>query len=401
MRILQINTTDTRGGAAKIAYSLKKEFEKRGHWTSMFVGEKFSKDKNVFLLNNKKSFSGRFQRKLAFWLANDIEIFSSDKLLKTEEFKQADIVHCHNLHSYYFNLKTLIKISHYKPIVWTFHDMWPLTAHCAHSFDGGIKNGFFQCPSLDIFPPLAWHNEKHLEKIKSTVYKNSKFNIVTPSKWLAEKVGQSILKNKFLSIINNGIDVSVFKPHDRDECRQLLGLPLNKQIILIVAKRGQSNPWKGGNYAQWALEALKMNPGVFFVDLGGNTNLIRNNGKLVSFVQNQEILAKYYSAADILLYPSLADNCPLVVLEAMACGLPIVTFNTGGIPELIENKTNGHVAKYEDHNDLKTGIEYLLNLSSQEIEKMKEYSINKIRNKFTVEKMAEQYINLYEKIKTP
>ncbi len=399
MNILQINTTDIRGGAAKVAYSIKQELEKNGHTTSMFVGQKYSSDPNVHILNDKKSLSGKIRRKLAYWLANDIDVFSSDHILNTQEFKKADIVHCHNLHSSYFNLGTLEKISALKPVIWTLHDMWPITAHCAHSFDGALKsNNFFTCPSLDIYPPIAWHNEKYLEKKKSRIYKNSKFHIVTPSKWLADKVRQSVLKDKPLSIIYNGIDDSVFKPRDKQECRWSLNLPLDKHIALIVAKRGQSNPWKGGNYAQDVIKAFQDNSSVFFVDLGGDNNKNNDKVKIVSYTSDRTTLSKYYSAADILLYPSVADNCPLVVLEAMACGLPIVSFETGGIPELIEHKVNGYIAEYKNTDDLKRGMEHLLNLSTQELEKISQCSINKIHVNFNIEKMTDQYTNLYHKI---
>lgn len=407
MNVLQINTLDKKGGAAKVAYSLKQELEKRGHTTSMFVGRKYSDDKNIKILNNTSSLSNKIRKKLAFYLANDIDLFSfsSDKILKTEEFKNADIIHCHNLHTNYFNLNILEKISAVKPVVWTFHDMWPITAHCAHAFDGKLKNnGFFTCPSLDIPPAIAWHNEKYLENKKAKNYANSNFHIVTPSKWLADKVRQSILKNKSLSVIYNGVDISIFNPllrSDLNKLRSGLGLPLNRTIILIVAKGGTSNPWKGGNYAKEAIKAFISDSRAFFVDLGSNISQNLDNVKTVGFIGNQQILAKYYSAADMLLYPSLADTCPLVVLEAMACGLPVVSFNTGGIPELIEHKTNGYIAKYKDAYDLKSGVEYLLNLPVQETEKMKRYSINKISSGFTVEKMVDQYIELYKKIKTP
>lgn len=404
MNILQINTLDKKGGAAKVAYSLKQEFEKKGHTTSMFVGRKYSDENNIKILNDTRSFSGKIRKKLVYWLANDIDVFSSDHILKTPEFKRADIVHCHNLHSNYFNLGTLEKITKSKPVVWTFHDMWPITAHCAHAFDGKIKKSeFFTCPSLDIYPPIAWHNEKYLEKKKAKIYANSNFHIVTPSKWLAEKVGQSILKDKSLSIIHNGIDTSVFKPlrSDLGRLRSDLGLPLDKRIILIVAKGGASNPWKGGNYAQELIKAFKSDSRAFFVDLGGEIGQTSQNLKTVNYIADPNTLAKYYSTADILLYPSIADNCPMVVLEAMACGLPVVSFATGGIPELVEHKINGYIAEYKNVEDLKGGINYLSNLSPEETQIMRQHSIEKIKNSFTVEKMAEHYIKMYEKIKSP
>ena len=293
MNVLQINTADTKGGAAKVAYSLKKELEKKGHATSMFVGRKYSDEENVKLLNDVRSFSGRIRKKMAFYFANDMDVFSSDRILKTPEFKKADIVHCHNLHSNYFNLNTLEKISAVKPVVWTFHDMWPITAHCGHAFDGALKsNGFFTCPSLDIYPPIAWHNEKYLEKRKDEIYKNSNFYIVTPSKWLANKVKESALKNKPISVIYNGVDASIFKSQNKQECRELLGLPKNKKIILIVAKGGQLNPWKGSNYAQEPIRALKDNPTAFFVDLGGNAGPAGPNFRMAGFIANPSVLAQ-------------------------------------------------------------------------------------------------------------
>ncbi len=401
MNILQINTLDKKGGAAKVAYSLKKELEKIGHETSMFVGRKYSDEKNVGILNDVRSFSGKARRKLAYWLANDIDIFSSDHILKTPEFKKADIVHCHNLHSNYFNLGTLIKISAVKPVVWTFHDMWPITAHCAHAFDGKMKeNGFFTCPSLDIYPPIAWHNEKYLEKRKARIYRNSNFHIVTPSKWLADKVKQSILKDKPLSIIYNGIDTSIFRPYNKQECRQHLGLPTAKRIILVVAKGGVSNPWKGGNYAQQAIKAFTSDSRAFFVDLGGDTGQDSPCLKTVSYMPDQDTLAKYYSAADMLLYPSIADNCPLVVLEAMACGLPIVSFRTGGIPELVEHQKTGYIAGYKDAEDLIAGIRWMLDKNDAEYDIFRHNARIKILSGFTIEHITEQYLRIYNSLKT-
>lgn len=407
MNILQINTADTKGGAGKIAYGLKNELAKKGHSSALLVSRKYAKDdKNVLLVRPENNLRRRILKKLTYYLANDLDLFSSGHILKMPEFLKADIIHCHNLHTNYFNLRTLEKISALKPVVWTFHDMWPITAHCGHSFNGQLKeNGFFTCPSLDIYPPIAWHNEKYLEKRKSGIYNESNFHIVTPSKWLADKVSQSIIKDKPLSVIYNGINTSIFKPYNQKECRQSLDLPLDKQIILVVAKGGASNPWKGGNYAQEVLKAfmddsrIESNSSIpFFVNLGGDTNENNDKVRTVSYVSDQTTLAKYYSAADILLYPSIADNCPLVILEAMACGLPVVSFNTSGIPELVEHKINGYIAEYKNTDDLQLGINYLLNLSPEETQKMKQYSINKILANFTIEKMTSQYLELYQKI---
>ena len=385
MNVLQINTADTKGGAGKVAYSLKNELVKMGHSSTLLVSRKYSQDNDVKLIRPDSNFRRRALKKLTYYLANDLDLFPAEHILKMPEFKNADIIHCHNLHTNYFNLRTLEKISKLKPVVWTFHDMWPLTAHCAHSFDGALnQNGFFTCPSLDIYPPIAWHNEKYLENKKSKIYTKSNFHIVTPSKWLADKVGQSLLKDKLLTIIYNGIDTNIFKSLPKEQSRQELNLPQDKKIVLIVAKHGQSNPWKGGNHAQEIMNSYKNNSDVYFVDLGGDENKKEGNIETVSYINSRETLVKYYSAADVLLYPSLADNCPLVVLEALASALPVVSFDTGGIPELVEHKKTGYIAKYENTEDLKNGLEFTLGLGN----------INPI-NKFNVEKMAADYLSLY------
>lgn len=412
MRILQINTIDRKGGAAKVAWLLKEEFERRGYYAPFFVGTKHSDNPNVFLIKkpNKilatlsklagRNLESTLKRKIPFWLSNDVDLFlSSKKLLKTDQFKESDIIHCHNLHSNFFKLLNLVNITKQKPTVWTLHDMWSITAHCAYAYEGQVNNrGFFQCPSMDIYPPISWHNENYLEKRKRSIYEKSKFHIVVPSKWLANKVKQSILNKHPLTVIYNGIDTSIFKPHPRDQVRRELGLPLDKKIIIFVAKGGKNHPRKGVGYFESVIESFKNRGDLVFLNIGGDTNHAHKDVVNVSYVAEDLRLAQYYSAADMLIYPSLADNCPLVILESMACGLPIVSFDTGGIPELVEHKINGYVAKYKDANDLKTGVGYLLSLSPRETERMGQYSVNKIKTGFTVEKMTDKYIELYKNL---
>lgn len=351
----------------------------------------------------------RLLKKLTYYLANDLDLFPSGSILKMPEFKNADIIHCHNLHTNYFNLSTLQKISQVKPAIWTFHDMWPITAHCAHSFNDDVKNGFFVCPSMDIYPPIAWHNEKYLESKKRKIYENSNFHIVVPSLWLKNKVEKSLLASKPITLIYNGVDTNIFKPLNKQGCRKELNLPQDKKIVLFLAKRGQSNPWKGGSYAEDALNSVKDREDIFILDIGGDKNETKDNRKFVSFVNNEETLAKYYSAADLLLYPSLADNCPLVALEAQACGLPLVAFNTGGIPEIIVHKETGYIAGYKDTRDLINGLKYCLGTEKVSgtfkkvpdtlMSLMSQKSAQRAAANFSLDNMVDRYIELYERIK--
>lgn len=408
MNILQINTADNRGGAAKIAYELKSGLEKEGHTTSMFVRHKYSDDDNVFFVQKpnkllnflspifKRNLEGTIRRKLPYYLANDVDIFSSsDKILKTEQFKKADIVHCHNLHSGYFSLKTLQKISEKKPVVWTFHDMWPITPHCAHSFGDVIKNGFYMCPNKDIYPPIAWHNEKNLMQKKAEIYDGSNFHIVVPSLWMKNKVTKSILGSKPITLIYNGVDTEIFKPYDKFEARKKFGLPLDKKLVLFVTKDTQTNPWKGGKFVDAVIEFYKNNPNVFFLNIGGSSVIKKDNIWHLPYVKDQSTLAQYYSSADFLLYPTLADSFSLVTAEAMACGLPILTFNTGALPELVKHKGNGYIAKYEDRDDLLNGAEKLINFNQKEVVSYSKLSRNLVLEKFCLKNMVKKYLELY------
>lgn len=395
MNVLQINTTDTKGGAGKVAYRLKNGLNQKGHKSSMLVSKKYSSDGDVALIRPYNNLRQRILKKISYILADDLEFYGSDRILKNPLFKSADIVHCHNLHSNYFNISTLGNIAKIKPTVWTFHDMWPITAHCAHSFNDNVKNGFFVCPNLDIYPPIAWHNEKYLESKKREVYEKSNFHIVVPSLWLKNKVEKSLLSSKPITLIYNGIDTKIFKPLDKKQCRDELALPQDKKIILFLAKRGQSNPWKGGSYADDAIRALKDRKDIFVLDLGGDENKKVNNRQYISFINDENTLAKYYSAADVLLYPSLADNCPLVALEAQACGLPLIAFKTGGIPEIIGHKETGYVAEYKDTQDLINGLKYCL---ENDLSTMSQKSAQKALINFSLDKMADNYLSLYSKL---
>ncbi len=397
MNVLEINTADTKGGAGKIAYQLKNGLNQKGHKASMIVSKKYSQDDDVVLIRPYNNLRQRILKKLSYLSADDLDFYGSDRILKNPLLKNADIVHCHNLHTYYFNLSTLEKISKIKPVVWTFHDMWPITAHCAHSFGDNIKNGFFVCPSLDIPIPIAWHNEKYLESKKRKIYESSNFHIVVPSLWLKNKVEKSLLSSKPISVIYNGVDTNIFKPLNKQECRQKLELPQNKKIILFLAKRGQLNPWKGGSYAEDAISALTDRPDIYILDIGGDENKTIGNRKFISFINDEQTLVEYYSAADILLYPSIADNCPLVVLEAQACGLPVVAFKTGGIPEIIGHKETGYIAEYKNTQDLISGVKYCLapkkvSGAFSALEKVPD-TFN-----FNLDMMVDKYVELYSSI---
>jgi glycosyltransferase involved in cell wall biosynthesis len=139
---------------------------------------------------------------------------------------------------------------------------------------------------------------------------------------------------------------------------------------------------------------------VWFVDLGGDNAGISGNIQTVPYVADEKVLAKYYSAADVLLYPTLADNCPLVVLEAQACGLPVVSFNTGGVPELVEHQKTGYIAEYENTQDLISGLRWVISRPPGEIYSIRAIARTRVVSNFTSDHMADQYLDLYRSLVT-
>jgi len=391
MNILQINTNDISGGAAGVSWSLYKKFESWGHQTSMFVFNKESNDDRVFKIKRI------LPKYIHYLLANDLDFFFSNWIIKIKDFKEADIIHCHNLHGWYFSLSALKKISKLKPIVWTFHDEWPITAHCAHSFGDLVQNGFYQCPSRRIYPRIFWPNERYLKWRKGNVYKHTNFSIVAPSIWLYDRVKNSLLANKNIKLIPNGIDTTVFRPRGKALSRKKLILPKDKKIIMFLADGGSSNPFKGGKYLFKIKEILSKKGEVIFLCIGGDCidsesgGIIMNIGK----IRDKNLLAEYFSASDIFLLTSLAENFPLTVLEAMGCGLPVVSFDVGGVKEAVRHNNCGYLARYKDVNDLVQGIEYILNLTPEIYNIFSVNCINNVRNNFNLDLMASRYLELY------
>lgn len=394
MNILIIGTTDTRGGAGKVSWEVKTALEKAGHTVSMFVADKCSHDAHVKIIKRQ------YWRKVFGFLCGTENFISTDWLLDTPEFKNADIVHAHNLHGRFFNLHTLKKISEIKPVVWTLHDEWAITPHCAYTLEGTkIISGLYVCPSIDIPPRLLWDNTIRLTKERNHLYQNSRFEIVTPSHWLRERVKKSSLATHHLHHIPNGIATDHFVQTDKIEARKKLNLPSDKKIILFLANAGKANTWKGWKYIETVIAYHKNNPDVIFLNVGNYTEETPESQVMYrEHVDSPEELALYYSAADALLFSSIAENFPLVILEAMSCGLPIVSFRVGGTPEVIEHKKTGFLCDYKDAQGLISGLEWVFELTAEELQELSLQSSAKIRANYDVQIMTDSYLNLYKKL---
>jgi glycosyltransferase involved in cell wall biosynthesis len=206
--------------------------------------------------------------------------------------------------------------------------------------------------------------------------------------------------DKDLHLIHNGIDLKN-RPDisKRLALRKKLNLPLDKKIVLFVANGGKDNIWKGWNYAKQVFNSFVEKSEVLFLCLGGKAEQEKpKNVLFVDYVADKSLLAEYFAAADVFLLSSTAESFALVVLEAMAAGLPVVSFSVGVIPEVIEHKVNGYVAGYLDADDLARGLDYILSLGQDDLKNIAQTNVHLVTEEFTVEKMAERYLALFTKI---
>lgn len=400
--ILYINTTPSGGGAAAVMQQLDHMMRLRGASTHILT-----RLSGAGRLDDALKISSRGG--LLSWCCwrgqQDYHIQKSHALRKHALFQQADILHLHNLHGEYFNLWSLPLLSALKPTVWTLHDMQALTGHCAHSLDCERwlpETGCGHCPSLSSYPPI-WRDTTHqLWQDKRTIYAHSSLYLVTPSVWLQRLTEKSLLKEQPLVCIPNGADTSIYRPQDRQEARRLLGLPQDALLVGGCADGGMANPWKGGQYVLKAvLELKKTFPNLHFLNIGvkstpeelQNADWVQH----IPYVHDPAQLARLYAALDLLLYPTLADNHPLVCIESLCCGTPIAGFATGGVPEIVRDGLDGLLVPTHDGTALTKAAATLLQDADLRKKMRKEAAASAAR-RFNLELFAQCYEKVYEDV---
>jgi glycosyltransferase involved in cell wall biosynthesis len=377
LRILLVSTADTGGGAERSAWSLFKAYAAQGHQSWLAVGTKKSDDPDVLLIPNESS-TNRWTRiwaRMGMWLEKraaagrgSYRLSSLARLLSNprrwidlrrgyEDFhfpgtwrlldmvESPQIVHCFNLHGDYFDLKALSSISSRAPLILDLRDAWLLSGHCAHSFDcDRWKIGCGNCPDLTLYPAIGRDGTDVNWRRKRDIYAASRIYVSTPSQWLMRKVEQSMLAPAIVDarVIPTGVDLAIYRSGDKSAARRALQLPQDANILLFAANHVRRNVWKDYNTLEAAValtgkrsEARKLH----FVALGENSPDEKIGETQVHFVPHQanpEVVARYYRAADVYVHAARADTFPRAVIEALACGTPVVATAVGGIPEQIK-----------------------------------------------------------------
>ncbi|MEK7163356.1 MAG: glycosyltransferase [Patescibacteria group bacterium] len=376
MKILVIGTIDNKGGAAGVSWELRRRLKADGHTVSTFVRYKYSDEPDVFVIPRK-----RYQDWLVKFFANDLRFANTGYIFDTKEYKEADLVHCHNLHSNFFNLRDLIRMSREKPVVWTIHDLWAITGFSNDK--ATLKN-----PNKKKFLFCLWDTTSRLLATKKKIYDRSKLRVVAVSDWLKSELEKSVLRNQNITRIENGIDTLIFKPYDKQTTRLELGLPTGKKIVGFFKK--------GWVDSKKLVETYHDRDDVIFLSLN---NVPWKDKRVIPIPEIKEgaPMAKYLSAMDVLLYPTTGDTFGLVAAEAMACGTPVVTYDTDALPEIVVHRETGFLVPREDISGAKYGIEYILGLSQKEYENIQKHSRDRAMKLFTSERMYREYLELYKK----
>lgn len=311
------------------------------------------------------------------------------------------VVHLHWICSGFIRIEELKKIK--KPIIWTLHDSWAFTGGCHIPYT--CEKYHEDCGKC---PTLSSKNEYDLSRLillrKKKSWQNLEIIIVTPSTWLHNCAKNSTLfSNSRVELIPNGIDITKFKPIDKNLARNQLSLPKTKKIILFGAVNSTSDPNKGFKYLKDSLYYLKKQKALENVDLvifGGKSIDLNNLGLKIHStgkIYQDDTLALLYSAADVFVVPSLSENLPNTILESLACGTPCVAFNIGGIPDLIDHKNNGYLASPFNSIDFATGIKWILH-DEKRLDILSENSRKKIIKQFNIVDTAIKYNELYNSI---
>jgi glycosyltransferase involved in cell wall biosynthesis len=414
MKVLHLNTYDITGGAARAAHGLHKGLGDLGYDSSMFVCCSSSNDPTVVPFQPRRDFVARLTRRLrSIRIKRDFacyrqsrpagyELFSDDRAPYGDDLLAqlpvTDVINLHWIAGFIDYQSFFASVPRATPVIWTLHDMNAFTGGCHYSF--GCERYTERC---GVCPQLGSHDHKDLaeqvwqrkREIFTRIGGEGRLRIVAPSRWLTHEAKRSALsKHLPVSFIPYGVDIQTFAPQDRSAARDAFGISRDARVILFVSHT-VGNRRKGFSLLLQALTDLRLT-NVRLISVGDGEP---TNGSIPSthlgFIDNDRLLSRVYSAADLLVVPSLQDNLPNSILEAMACGTPVVGFNIGGIPDIVRPGITGMLAPGEDAIGLRAAMIDLLR-SRERQATMAAACRRVIIQEFTLELQARRYAELYE-----
>ncbi len=403
MQVLQINQSDINGGAAIAGYRLHQGLLAQSIDSRLLVGNSKTRDERVETLPARYRLENQLVRFTSRLGLNCIHHVNSFEIPKHSFYQEADLLNFHNLHCTRFSYLAIPKLTANKPAIFTLHDMWSFTGHCAYSFDcNRWQTGCGKCPYPDTYPSIRRDNTALEWKLKDWVYSRSNLTIVTPSRWLGEQAKQSMLNRFAVHHIPYGIDTVAYQPIDQELCRKVLGISQHKYVLMFGAQSLKQSR-KGGDLLVEALALLpdSLKAETVLLTIGNGGEVIAKTVGIpylsLDYVGSDRLKSVAYSAADLFLFPTRADNLPLVLQESMACGTPMVSFKIGGVPDLVRPNVTGYLAEAENPQDFCQGVVQLLEDAPLR-EKMSENCRAIALSEYPLELQAKRYIELYKKV---
>lgn len=395
MKIVQINTFPNKS-TGNLMMNIHETLTKNGYdsYVCWGRGRKSKNNHEIVFLNKIDTLMHVFLTRI-FDKHGFGSKFSTKKLLKKLDLINPDIIHLHNVHGYYVNIEMLFNYIKQKKIkvIFTLHDCWTITGHCAY-FDkcecNKWKYGCNKCEQLNTYPVSKILDNSKLNWLKKRELLTG-FNavIVTPSNWLANLVKESYLNEYPIITIHNGIDLNVFKPIQNLNLRKKYCLN-EKPIVLGVASE-----WTQRKGLNDIIKLSQKMSDVQFVIVGLTNKQLKHlpkNIKGIKRTDNQYEMAALYTEASVFLNPTYEDNYPTTNLESIACGTPVITYDTGGSPEAIINNKVGMVIKKG------TKLEILIDTIEFYIKNKSSKDCLNVARFFDKNNCIEKYIKLYNKI---
>lgn len=414
MKILHISTFYNKGGAAIAAKRLHKGLLKIGvdsYFYSYYKPNIRSILKNDFsqLMPNKlKSAKIIFENQLKLFLYNKYQKYgqySTNYLLSYSLTKKMldkfDIINLHWINSGFINIKELKKLKD-KKVFWTLHDMWTFTGGC--HYNEGCEKFTKTCSSCPILNSKKYCDHAYYQfELKKNIYEELDLEIVTPSKWLYDEAKRSTLfKNKKIHLIPYGLDTDIFYPQDKNQLRTELGIQQNKFTIIfnsanIFEKR------KGILYLMKSLQKLSEIIDFQVILVGNANDELKNelkNQKIyyIGSISSESLIAKYYALSDVFVIPSLQDNLPNTMLEAIACGTPVIGFNVGGIADAVIDDYTGNLVKLGEIDELVNKIRFFSDMDNLIFEKYRSNCRNFAVERYSLQVQANSYNKIYQQV---
>ncbi len=412
MRIVHLSSYDNHGGAAIAAHRLNDSLRRLGVDSRMLVGIKRSSDCSVVCVNNRyASLTGKFRAKLDKFprmasAPSQPGFFSTgwapDNVPSKVKGLAPELINIHWVGAGFLRVESLARLQ--GPLVWTMHDMW---AFCGAEHYSGMSERYIEGYTVRNrhgsergFDVNRWVWERK----RRTLAKVRNLTVVTPSKWLANCVEKSELMKRFrIEVIPNGLDHLRFQPVDRKIARDILGLPTSAKLVLFGAVAATSDIRKGFHHLRAALKELATRnadgkiEGVIFGASKSDSVSDPVRTYYLGTIIDEISMPILYSAADVFVAPSIEDNLPNTVMESLACGTPVVAFDIGGMPDMIEHKRNGYLVDTVNGEKLAEGIRWVLDQSGQS-DTLSRNAREKIVNEFRLELQAQRYRTLYEEL---